>query len=50
MNDYHDGGNPLMSFDNGRKSVDPMLYDPSMSQLDFRARNDPAGRTHSNLN
>ena len=30
MNDYQDG-NGLVSFDNGRKSVDPMLYDASVS-------------------
>lgn len=38
INDYQDG-NAFGSFDNGRKSVDPMMYDPSVSQIDFKTRN-----------
>ena len=32
MNDYQEG-DAFGSFDNGRKSVDPVMQDPKMSQI-----------------
>ena len=39
MNDYQDA-NVFGSFEQARKSVDPALYDPNMSQIDFKSRNE----------